>query len=71
MEVLVFIGLTVALVLGLIGFSGDAVPVVAGLTLSIRGMPRISLTERRTSCVSVVVIGSTRERCPQTARLCG
>ena len=41
------------------------------LTLSIRGMPRISLTARRTSCVSAAVIDSIRERCRQTDRLYG
>ena len=71
MEVFVFIGLAVALLLGLIGFSGDAVPAVVGDTSSTLGMLRIRLRARRTLSVIAVVIDSTKGKYLRTAQWFG
>ena len=71
MEVFVFMGLAVALVLGLIGFFGRCPPVVAGVMPLIPGMPRISLMARPILCVSAAETDSTREKYRRTAWLFG
>jgi len=71
MDVLVFIGLAIAMVLGFVGFFGRCRACGSWAHAFNPGMPRVSLTARRILCVSAVVIDSIRERCCQTGRLYG